>query len=978
MRFPATMRHCLCMFSVLTLAVAAHASGDELANDRYTLTCLADHSVAVKAGDLPVQRLAPEFTVMFSERDPGFSMNRIGRFDWPQPRPFPSLPLFAQRWAFYADDPASPAREMDALGMRGDIAVTVNSLGERFFCYHDAGGKAVEKKEDLSLKGTANPYQAGQRINLRAMASAREGNTITWRFPEQTGFTLSAAVVLPPGAGDPQIRYRLDVREAGFYSVAFTGMPWIEAAEILPVPQETIGARPGDRNYVMSEAHVTLPRVHLATAEMNSALVIDPAESPFRLVEDSKAVWTYALASESNSRFGLMTEAGDGRVRPVAFTPIMGGYQSKMKPGDAYDFTVRYVLRSGSWMDTYKYIARDIYRFRDLRDNSGPGPLYRTLENLMDYLSERDAGIYSMWHGEQKYYNYWSDQSGIFKPFSPLFALSAAIVTDDETFYRTRALPMVEFALSRRNNVFAPYDVQASGMVSTLEAPLGSPYVDAGQLTSLDGMFRNRTYAFSHYAAKRGPGKNPFMHSLAQYRASGRREFLAEAEKKVDVARAGFMDLLELYEETGKEIYLRAAVTNAYRYVVVQNLFPAVPDEMVRVDPGNVAPVHGHAYQRHEDWGFARPQPVRAPEQIVPAWRVSLIGTELSAYRGGYWLNNHAQLMRLATYAKDDFLRDLQRWAMVGRYANYAGDFRSNRHSLVGELADAPRHYIYDLNYSTFNPGHGCEWVGAVIDFIVSDLFNRSGRQIDFPSRCMYDSGFRVKVYGDRPGRFYDENNVRLWLPRHLLEADNQQVDYAAAHGNGKFYVAFWNQSFRPEKVSVNLNRALVEVSGAHRARVWSDNVDKGTVTITDNILNFEIAPKGIVAYAIENAKVAPGLQTKMSAPDAVKLGADSLVTTNAPFGHVTAMLLTLGKGLTSSFIYTDAPATNVISATLRYRQGEGPWAERTDVIYPFEFSTDIDESKGSFQCVLEIENAAQKTQRSPVLNLNVKSPGTL
>jgi hypothetical protein len=509
-------------------------------------------------------------------------------------------------------------------------------------------------------------------------------------------------------------------------------------------------------------------------------------------------------------------------------------------------------------------------------------------------------------------------------------------------------------------------------MVGTLEAPLGSPYIDAGQLTSLDGIFQHRACAFSQYAASRGPGKSRSMDALAKYRATGKPEDLAEAEKKTNPAHTGFMDLLELYEETHKGIYLRAALTNAYRYVAVLNLFPAVPDETITVDEGNQVPIHGHAYQRHEDWGFAAPRPVTVKQQTVPAWRASLIGTERSAYRGGYWLNNHAQLMRLATYAKDDFLRDLQRWAMVGRFGNYAGDFRSNRHSLVGEQSDAPTRHIYDANFSTFNPGHACEWIGAYIDFLVSDLFNRSGQAIDFPSRCMYDAGFRVKVYGDRPGRFYDETNVHLWLPRHLLKADNRQVDYLAAHGNGKFYLAFWNQSFRAEHVNVKLNRALVNCSGPLRARVWMANADKGTAQIADSVLSFDIAPKGIVAYAIEGAKPNLGLQAKLFAPDALKLGPNSLATTNAAFGHVTAMLLTLGRGLTSSFIYTDAPAANIIAAKLRFRQGDGPWAERADDIYPYEFSTDVDEGKGPFQCILEVETADQQIQRSGVITLGL------
>ncbi len=154
------------------------------------------------------------------------------------------------------------------------------------------------------------------------------------------------------------------------------------------------------------------------------------------------------------------------------------------------------------------------------------------------------------------------------------------------------------------------------------------------------------------------------------------------------------------------------------------------------------------------------------------------------------------------------------------------------------------------------------------------------------------------------------------------------------------------------------------------KARIWQDNKDKGTIEISDNTVKFTISPKGIVAYAIEGVKVKPRLQAKMFDKTAVTLGKDSLVTADAPFGKVTAMLITMGKGLTSSYVYTDALPENVISAKLKYRQGNDPWKEKTDAIFPYEFSSDIDESKGDFQCVFEVETAKQKIQKSETITL--------
>jgi len=62
---------------------------------------------------------------------------------------------------------------------------------------------------------------------------------------------------------------------------------------------------------------------------------------------------------------------------------------------------------------------------------------------------------------------------------------------------------------------------------------------------------------------------------------------------------------------------------------------------------------------------------------------------------------------------------------------------------------------------------------------------------------------------------------------------------------------------------------------------------------------------------------------------------------------------------LTSAFVYSKALPEDVIAAKLRWRQGDGPWQEMTDEIFPYEFSVDIGE--GEFQCVFEIEDVNQQ-----------------
>ena len=133
-------------------------------------------------------------------------------------------------------------------------------------------------------------------------------------------------------------------------------------------------------------------------------------------------------------------------------------------------------------------------------------------------------------------------------------------------------------------------------------------------------------------------------------------------------------------------------------------------------------------------------------------------------------------------------IRDVARWGMVGRFGNYPGDNRS-KVSLVAELPDAVEHRPWDWNFATVNPGHAWEFAGAVLDFLVTDAFHRSHGAIDFPASSLAGSGFRVRVYGAKPGRFAGDDNVRLWLPRGLVACDNRQFDWLTGYGNGKLYL---------------------------------------------------------------------------------------------------------------------------------------------------------------------------------------------
>jgi len=958
---PRLMKWLFTLGLLVSLPVAVIAQ-DALQNDRYKIGVAANGGLRVEVAGMPPQILRPEFTVLSGATDP-----KLARI---QTHPnYAASPRTAVRWS-NREEPLeainawvnSPAFK-SATGLSGQVKETKE--GGREWEFRDAGGKITLRVSGVRAWETSRPFSVGKLSVVEAARGHLKGNTVQWEFASQPAFAFHAELTLPPGAADPEIRFTITPSQAGWFSVAFTGAPENELSKTLPIPQECDARGHKQFNFVMSEPDLHLPRVQVATAAGSVALVADPAECRFRL-PDIK-----------DSRFGAMLEEKDGSLRPVLLAPLFGGPESRMAAGIPWSFSFRYVQRPGDWKDAYVHIAREIHGFRDERDNSGAGSLNGTLERVMDFLADRRGGNRAMWDIQQKYYDYFTDKTGIYKPFSPLYGLSAAIVTDDEDFFRERALPAMEFAISRRSSVFAPYDNSDNKQANSALRTVGVPYPGYAQLLSLYEILQRRTPVLLDLAEKRGAEKNSASDALARWQLTGGESALSDARAAAmrlsGRAEEHLFDLLDLADASKEPPDLQRAVDAAYSNAATRlNLYPVPPDTMVTVDKGGTAPVHLHSFGRHGNiWGYPPPQPIQVPEQTVPAWRISRLGVPSPAYPMEYWMNTHGATLRVAGLARDTFLRDIAHWGVVGRFGNYPGDNRS-KDSLVAERPDAVEAAPWKWNFATVNPGHAWDFAGAMLDFLVSDAFERSKGAMDFPALRAAGSSFRVRIYGGAPGVFYGDKGVYLWLPRGLVTTDNRQIDWLAGHGNGNLYLALWSQSFQKEEVTLTLDPSLVQPSEIASIRVWRDNEKADPLPVTDHRLTVTLSPKGIVALAIP-AAVKTRLQAKLYDPATPPLGPQSFTKVESPFGPVHAMLLRAGRDMTSAFVYAEALPEHVISARLRWRQGDGGWNEIVDDVYPYEFSPHLADHGGDFSCVLEIEDARRQILRSPVV---VLSPG--
>lgn len=874
--------------------------------------------------------------------------------------------------------------------MRRDDDPTLRSTLDRSVMFKVPIWKRVRDGKD-----TSNFFEAANAVVVTATKGEIRAGKIVWMFtPPQTDFNLEAEVRLPNGRGEPRVTFRFTPRRAGFYSVGYTGAPETPAAEIASVWQPLVWQerRFPSQPYLSMEHMCPLPAVLVERAGATVGVVADPQEAPFR------------LPGFDNARFGVLVRNERGNAQPMIFAPVLGHPPSRMAAGQAFDFNFQLTVQPGGWFESYRHIARGIFGFRDYRENA-TGSLNDTLENMIAFVMD---DRYSGWVEDLKAFDYTTDVPGSVKLVSALHPLSLALVTDSEEIYRRRALPMIEYLMSRQKYLFATKEDIKGQNASYL---MKGPAAEVSELSALFQMSSNRSRVFRHYAEAlydkpRALNLNmisegaSWQNALAFYRMTGERRYLEAARdganlyvaRRIDqpqtdfsdarIGRGGqfwsdfapkWVDLLELYEETKERKYLDAAAAGAKLYAAFVWLQPVIPARDVVINEGGKVGKYNYGNRL-----FENPQPMRAPEQRVPAWRVSQIGLTPEAANTyednpAIMLTHYAAYMlRLASYTNDNFFRDIARSAVVGRYANYPGYDINGEYTTIYGRPDYPLRPFQELTYNNIYYNHVWPHIALVTDYLLSEAFVKSDGRINFPAR--YAQGYaylQSKVYGDRAGEFYTDRNVQLWMPAKLLRTDEIQANYVAGYGNDNFYLALFNQSARPVTVRVRLNPDIVpvEINKSYAVRTWQENkpgpqqlMKGGEVTVT-------IKEHGITALAVDGLKVVPQFQQKVFGAEVAPLSDASYREADSPFGKVTGMLISMGADLTSAFVWLEATEKQLRQAKLRYRLN-GVEKEIVDARYPFEFSVPLKETDASFTYTIEGTTTKNETVVVPTIEL--------
>lgn len=837
---------------------------------------------------------------------------------------------------------------------------------------HVEDGYNPETDRSYGAGRTANLFMAAPSVIVSAVSAEMEDGKVVWTFEEHPDWSLKAEISTGNShRGLPRVSMEFRPKRDGWYSVGYIGAPEFTLDKVEELWQAHIWSerRFPNQSFLSEAFRNSIPTTLVTSGGVTTGVIADPSYVPYEATPPTSA----------NSQFGVMLRNSSGNAQPMLFAPVLGNKDSRMETGDSFRFDFWLYQKEATLMDSFEDIARDFCEFRDLRRNSTCN-LNTTIENTLEYC----LSPYAMFIDSLRGCNYSTDVPGAVKNISGLHALEFAILNDREDVFTRMARPMLEYGLSRERFLFSPYDnVKGQNTSSRINGP-GVPvtdlltsyiysqgrsgwFLEAGRKLYEDKVARSLNLDYMSY-------EDRWLNSLELYHVTGEKEYLDQAikdcdtylETRVNVRQTDFydkfslgmffwtsytnqwMELLWMYELTGKKRYLDAAHDGARHYAQYCWFTPVIPEGTVRVNPGGVVPKYRNKPDKFKY--------MHLPETDVEAWKVSEVGltpessgTSAGGHRAIFMAHHAPFMMRIAALTGDDFLHDIARHAVVGRYEGFPGYHINAGRTNAFEMKDFAMRPQNELNgHTSIHYNHPQSHLAMLYDYLFSDFYYVSDRKIDFPME--YSEGYaycRSFIYGAEPGTFYGEDGVWPYMPSGLVASSSIQTNWIAGYGNGKLYLALSNQSEDDVVTELEFNpvSSFVDPAKDYEAKVFRQNKSAGKAVVQNGRITLPVKAKGITALIIDGVDVNADFQRRLrSQSPAWKVN-----HTSVGFWEDKAVYFDFGEGLRSVYVWNESETDDYVRTILHY-EVNGKAGSMVKEGYPYEYTVLLEDDDTVFE----------------------------
>jgi hypothetical protein len=174
---------------------------------------------------------------------------------------------------------------------------------------------------------------------------------------------------------DIRVQIRLKAKKEGYYSIASPTISRISRQDLSwgMLPGNWYGREIQSNIQLATKYSMGLPNIPVVGAE-RSTMTLCPlitTKSGFTLavIPDPGTAsdpWPYDAANRLENKVSMSTMDRYCELTPVAYSPVLGGYGSKLKSGETASFSFRYSIYQADWFPVFRHAVEDIYHFSDL------------------------------------------------------------------------------------------------------------------------------------------------------------------------------------------------------------------------------------------------------------------------------------------------------------------------------------------------------------------------------------------------------------------------------------------------------------------------------------------------------------------------------------------------------------------------------------------------------------------------------------